>query len=429
MGQARASAKALLRDHDGLRRWYRSARTTALHSRFRRQQRRGVLPGVIVFECFGGRSATGSPWALYEAILADPRFAACRFVWVLRADTPAEHLRSSDAVKSGRTSIVVHDTTAHLRAYARAQVWISCSILPPAVEPSAQQTYLQTWHGTPFKRIGQDVVEGTETAMEAKSEIDARYLAEGRKATWFLSSSPFTTTAFASAFGMPAAAPTPLREVGNPRNDVLLAPPATRQTQAARVRARLGIPAGRRVVLYAPTWRDDQHDVRTGYVFSPEIDLDRLRAEFGADTVLLFRAHYLVSNALDLTPWSPWALDVSAEPDVNNLLLVADVLVTDYSSVFFDYALLDRPIVFYMYDVDHYAARLRGFYLDLADLPGPVAHTGEELVPGLRTALTDPGTGSLARRRLNATYSTWDDGQATGRVLDLLAGVVDVSAP
>lgn len=305
----------------------------------------------------------------------------------------------------------------YYRTYGRAAVWISNSILAPELLPRAGQTYLQTWHGTPLKRIGLDVIDTTQTAMNGKAEIDQRYRDEARKIGVFLSAGSFTTRAFASAFDLPAHGPrSPLVETGNPRNDVLAT--ATEADRAA-ARERLGIRAGKRVLLYAPTWRDDQHDSRSGYVYEQPLDLAALRAGLGEDCVLLFRAHYLVTNVIDFDSYGGFVRDVSGVDDINELCLAGDVFITDYSSVLFDFALLDRPMIFYMYDLDRYENALGGFYLPVTDVPGPIVRTQDELHAALRAP--DLGAGERGRRaELNRRMSPYDDGAVCRRVLDLI---------
>jgi CDP-glycerol glycerophosphotransferase len=404
---------AVLKRLPRLRARYRAVATWARHLRSRWRTRSGIDHDLIVFECFVGRSYAGSPRALYEAMLTDPRYGSARFVWAFR---DVAHADGFAPLADPRTAIVRWRSGEYYRAFARARVWVSNSIISPELRPRPEQLYVQTWHGTPLKRIGLDVVESTETAMNAKREIDDRYRVEGRKVGAFLSASKFTTEVFASAFGLPAGDGS-FVETGNPRNDVL-AGAGPDDTRAAR--ERLGLPAGKRVLLYAPTWRDDQHSSRSGYVYSHVLDVDALRAALGEDWLVLFRLHYLVTNTIDFARYDGFLRDVSGLDDINDLCIASDVLVTDYSSVYFDYALLDRPMVFYMYDLDRYSTSLRGFYLPIEDVPGPIARTQDEL----HAALADPELGAkYAERRadLVATMAPHDDGHAAQRVLDLIA--------
>ena len=404
---------AVLKRLPRLRARYRALATWARHLRSRWRTRGGIDADLIVFECFVGRSDAGSPRALYEAMLTDPRYETARFAWAFRDPAHADGFaRLADA----RTSIVRWRSAEYYQAFGRARVWVSNSIISPELRPRPSQLYVQTWHGTPLKRIGLAVVETTETAMNAKREIDERYRVEGRKIGAFVSAAPFTTQVFAGAFGLPAE-DGPFVETGNPRNDALV---AAGPDEVQAVRDRLGIPAGKKVALYAPTWRDDQHSSRSGYVYSPVLDLDALRAALGDEWVVLFRLHYLVTNSIDFARYDGFVRDVSGEDDINELCIASDVLITDYSSVYFDYALLDRPIVFFMYDLERYSSALRGFYLPVEDVPGPIARTQDELV----AALLDPGLAEKYaehRADLVATMAPHDDGHAAQRLLDLIA--------
>ncbi len=419
----KAVAVDVLMHNPRLRLRYRGLRGRLRSGRYRWYARGGRDDRLIVFESFVGRNYSGSPRALYEAALVDPRFAGCRFVWAFR--DPA-HAAAFPALSDPRTTIVANGSGDYYRAFGRARAWVSNSIIAPELVPRAGQHYLQTWHGTPFKRIGLDVVATTEAALNGKAEIDERYRVDAGKITTFLSAATFTTRVFASAFGLPeTGAGSPFLETGNPRNDALAT--ATPDDVAA-ARGRLGIAPGTRVVLYAPTWRDDQYDLRSGYVYDQPLDIGRLRAALGEGWLLLYRAHYIVSNVSDFAEHAGFARDVSGIDDINELALASDVLVTDYSSVYFDYALLDRPMIFYMYDLERYSSRLRGFYLPIEDVPGAIVTTQDALA----AALLDPdlpARDAARRAELNATMSPHDDGGAGRRVLDLLAGLAPAEAP
>ena len=180
------------------------------------------------------------------------------------------------------------------------------------------------------------------------------------------------------------------------------------------------MPEGKRVVLYAPTFRDTEHSGSVGYTFRAELDFDLLRERLGDDTVVLFRPHYLVANSFDFARYEGFVIDASAILDINDLYVVSDALVTDYSSVFFDYVNLDRPIIFYMYDLEQYASELRGFYLDLDELPGPIVRTAEDLVVSLSAESLADTSWQEARMRAKRRFAYDDDGRAAQRVIDLV---------
>jgi CDP-glycerol glycerophosphotransferase (TagB/SpsB family) len=199
----------------------------------------------------------------------------------------------------------------------------------------------------------------------------------------------------------------PIWQEGYPRNDVL-----SDVTRAAQVRAAAGIPAGARVVLYAPTWRDD----RTEMV--DFVDLAALARDLGDDHVLLVRGHSrTLPHGHDLL--GEGLIDVTSYPDMADLLLVADLLVTDYSSVMFDYAATARPIVFFTPDLAHYSSDLRGFYFDLlAEAPGPVVSTRDELRDAVRSSIGGQPEFADRAAAWRERFTPLDDGSAGRRVVE-----------
>jgi CDP-glycerol glycerophosphotransferase len=265
-------------------------------------------------------------------------------------------------------------------------------------------TYLQTWHGTPMKRIHHDVLWAPEGRL-ARLDRDI--------AKWdvLLSPNRVSTPRLRRAFRFGGD----LWETGYPRNDVLLSAEAERRRRS--VREHLGLADGRTVVLYAPTWRDDEFfadgDAPIGYGLDVHAYVDAMPA----DHELLVRAHNIVS-ARSSRDNPPGVRDVTHYPDVRDLYLAADVLVTDYSSVMFDFALTGKPMVFFAYDLENFRDQVRGFYFDFVpDAPGPVVNTLEGLVDSLTSV--DSWRPDHRRRyeAFLATYSALEDGAAVDRVL------------
>ena len=172
-----------------------------------------------------------------------------------------------------------------------------------------------------------------------------------------------------------------LLEMGYPRNDDLV---KFSDMDCEKARQELRIPKGKKVILYAPTWRENQHLPGEGYQFQLPVDFKRWREVLGEEYVVLFRAHYFISNSFDFEAFQGFVYDVSQMDDINPLYLAADVLITDYSSVFFDYANLRRPILFFMYDYEQYKHEMRDFYFDIHMLPGPVLMNQEEVLKTLK---------------------------------------------
>lgn len=293
-------------------------------------------------------------------------------------------------------------------ALARARVVVVDDYFFPAyVTPRRPGTLLvQTWHASgAFKRIGHSVRDasfGADAALTERVTIHAGY-------DLCLVGSPTAAPHYAEAFGLPLER---FRwDLGIPRTDLFFDAPR-RAAAEAEVRRRYDIPAGRRVILWAPTFRGD----RVTEARDPAaLDLATLARELGSDHLLLVRLHPFVRARTDVPPAAAgFVRDVSDHPDINELMLVADVLVTDYSSAVFEFSLLERPMAFFAPDLGAYE-RERGFYSGYGPwVPGPVFEETGALARWLRDGRWD----AERVRRFAATSFAVADGHATERLVD-----------
>jgi CDP-glycerol glycerophosphotransferase len=269
------------------------------------------------------------------------------------------------------------------------------------------QTVVQTWHGVGLKRIGLDIER---VRFANKSYLDNIRI-EADNTDFVVSPNPFTSPILRRAFAVKGE----LLETGAPRNDIFYAPDI--EQRRARVRQRLGLgTTGSRIILYAPTWRDHVHH-RGRYRLDLHVDLVWLASELGDGYAVLFRKH---SNIVDNLPpqMSRAVLDVSDYPDIQELLLVADVLITDYSTLMFDFANTGRPMIFYTYDLEHYRETLRGFYIDFEnEVPGPLVWSEAEVIDAVRASNTLMTQYARPYEQFVELYCCWDDGLATKRVV------------
>ena len=169
--------------------------------------------------------------------------------------------------------------------------------------------------------------------------------------------------------------------MGYPRNDYLY---KVTESETAQLKSKYGIAKNKKVVLYAPTFRDNKYSATAGFQLENHMDFAQAKEALGDDYVILFRAHYFISGKLDLSAYEGFVIDVSKVEDINELYVISDILVTDYSSVFFDYANLRRPIIFFMNDYEEYKNQTRDFYLDVAELPGKVTKKQEEVFAAIK---------------------------------------------
>ena len=190
-----------------------------------------------------------------------------------------------------------------------------------------------------------------------------------------------------------------------------------------RSKKEIGVPLDKKVVLYAPTWRDDEFYSRGKYKFTLQLNLEKMKEELGDDYIVLLRMHYFIASQMDISEFEGFAYDFSNYDDIAELYLVSDILITDYSSVFFDYANLKRPILYYTYDLEKYRDTLRGFYIDIeTEVPGPLLRSTDEVIDAIKNIndIRDRYQG-----RYEAFYNRfchWDDGKATKKTIEQVFG-------
>ena len=348
----------------------------------------------VVYHSFAGHYSD-NPRALYERLATRPDL---EHVWLadpLHAAAFPSEVKTMDPGDPGVPGLL-----------ASADVLVANTHTDHDWEKRAATTYLQTWHGTPLKRIHHDVLWAPEGRLE-RLDLDV--------AQWDLLLSPnaASTPRLASAFGYGGR----IAETGYPRNDALLAPDADRVRELTR--AHLGIEPRQTAVLYAPTWRDREVFGGEGRLVMP-VDLAALRAALPDEVVVLVRAHNMMTTRYDALSL-PGVVDCSLHPDIRDLYLAADALLTDYSSAMFDFAVTGKPIVFSAPDLETFAGTLRGFYFDLLPVaPGPVTRSLDETAAALSDLSAVGQEHAAAYAAFQATYCSLEDGHATDRVLELL---------
>ncbi|HEY7631007.1 MAG TPA: CDP-glycerol glycerophosphotransferase family protein, partial [Thermoleophilaceae bacterium] len=315
-----------------------------------------IEPKTVLFDSWRGKYADNPRAVSEELHRRDPSF---RQIWVLEEDDP---------LLPKYVEPVVPCTWSHLAWLGRAQYVVSNGGMPIYWRKKPGQRYLQTWHGSPLKKLAFDI----ENPQWARAERYLRHFSRDVE-SWdmLLSQSTFASEVQRGCFRYEG----PILESGYPRNDLLVAPDSA--AARAATRARLGIEGDARVVLWAPTWRDS-------YTFDLDLDLGAVADQLGPGTVFLLRAHNHVAKTVAAQP-HPRVIDVSRIPDPREILLASDAMIADYSSIIFDFAITRKPIILFIHDIEHYRDELRGMYVDLeAEAPGPMVRTVPELVSALR---------------------------------------------
>ena len=368
-------------------------RQTALQRHYRAALRQPIDPDLAVFAAYWYRGYQCNPRAIYER--ARELVPGMRGVWVVKRDTRAS---IPDGVEH-----VVAGTREYFDVLARARTFVNNVNFPNHLVKREGTIHVMTHHGTPLKHMGLDL----QHAAGAGGKMDFNALMR-RCARWdfSVSSNEFSTLVWERVY------PTSYEslEVGYPRNDVLA---RAGDEDVQRARADLGIRPDQQAILYAPTHRDYQ----PGYV--PVLDVAAVADALGREHVLMARLHYFYDSdpLLRRLHREGRIRDVAAHPSVEQLCLAADVLVTDYSSIMFDYAVLDRPIVIHAPDWEAYRT-LRGTYFDLlAEPPGVVARSEPELIEALRSGAAAAEPAERARAAFRERFCALEDGRAAERVV------------
>lgn len=356
-----------------------------------------IKENFIFLESFLGKNYSDSPKYIYEYMIKNNM--DYKFVWSFREpiDIPGKHIQ------------VKRFSLRYFYYLARSKYWISNSRLPKYLLKRKGNIYLQTWHGTPLKKLVFDM----DDVFSADPKYKKNFYEQSRRWDFLSSPNKYSTQIFRSAFKYNKE----FLEYGYPRNDILYQ--KNTKEKIISLKKEMGIPLDKKVILYAPTWRDDEYYSRGKYKFTLKLDLENLQKHLGTDYIILLRMHYFIASELDISDFQGFAYNFSSYNDIAELYLVSDILITDYSSVFFDYANLRRPILFFTYDLEKYRNQLRGFYIDMEkEVPGPLLMNNQEV---LNAILNINKVNEEYRERYEQFYNRfclWDDGNATKRTVE-----------
>lgn len=312
-----------------------------------------VKPKTAIFASFGGRKFNDSPRALYDEMRKRKEFDDWTFIWCFV--NPDEH----DVPRGKKIKI---DTFDFFKLLLSSSVWVSNSEMDRGIKLNLKRNIrIETWHGTPLKKICGEENETSVEKVVVKGEPDGD--------TIRCAQSEFDRVIFARIFHAKKEA---ILLCDLPRNDELLRYDSEKLKE---IRSKLGIQEGKKVILYTPTYRE--YISLDDYIVP--MNMDVWEKELSSDYVLLIRAHYIVSKKLELVE-NDFVKDVSAYPSLNDLYAIADMMISDYSSTFFDYSILDKPMLCFAYDRTEYETH-RGLYMDLdANLPCPICSSENEII-------------------------------------------------
>lgn len=296
---------------------------------------------LILFNSFAGRKYDDSPKEIYEEIIKDDRFKEYKIVWAFH--NPEKH-------KINGAKVIKTDTLEYFITALKSRVWITNSSVERGLDFKNKNTfYLNTWHGTPLKKMGSDIqTDNKSFKSKSKNKVDTMN-----------AQSDYEANIFSRVFNIPR---NHFLEVGLPRNDKLINYSCKTRSD---IRARLDIPSNKKVILYAPTFREYEKDKNNGCVLKPPMNLKKWENKLSDEYILLFRAHYEVSKVMEINN-NYFVRDMTNYNSLNDLMIASDILVSDYSSIFFDYSLMNKPMLYFTYDYEKYSSH-RGMYFDIRE--------------------------------------------------------------
>lgn len=365
-----------------------------------------VKDNWVFCESFFGKSYSDSPKYVYEYLQKNYP-GKYRFIWVIdnkKSKIPYKH------TKVKRFSI------GYCYYLARCKYYIFNSRQPVWIKKREGNVFLQTWHGTPLKKLVFDL----EDINSATPRYKKQTYKQSRSWDYLVAANQYSSDIFRRCFMYDKV----MLETGYPRNDIMHYD--NKEEITRELKEKLGIPKDKKTILYAPTWRDDEYYTKGQYKFSLKLDLNLMRERMGDEYVILLRTHYFIADSLDVTGLEDFAFNFSDYDDISELYLISDYLITDYSSVFFDYANLKRPMLFFTYDLEKYRDVLRGFYIDIEEeLPGPLLFTTEEIIDAFGRIDEIEEEYKEKFDVFYEKYCSWEDGHASRKVANQVFALED----
>jgi CDP-glycerol glycerophosphotransferase len=366
-----------------------------------------VLPinnRVIFFESNVGRNYSSNPKYVYEEMIKMGLDKEFKCIWSLE-DITLKIPGNAKKVKRARLS--------YLYYIAIAKIWVCDTRMPTFLIKRPETTYIQLWHGTPLKKLAMDM--DVLKMSEGLELSEYKRLFKENTKTWdyLISQSNYTTKKFRSSFNFKNK----IINTGFPRNDILFKKNNSNSINSIKI--NYNIPINKKVILYAPTWRDDEFYRNGIYKFYSKIDFDYLKKELSDTHIIIIKLHYLVIDSIDWSRYKGFIYVMDHLVDIQEIYLISDVLITDYSSVMFDYSILKRPMIIYTEDYEKYKNKLRGFYFNIfEEFPGPIVKNTNDLVESIK---------NYDKKKYDAQYNiflnkftSFDDGNASSRIVQLI---------
>ncbi|KMK77407.1 CDP-glycerol glycerophosphotransferase family protein [Alkalihalobacillus pseudalcaliphilus] len=350
----------------------------------------------VIFQSFYGNSYACNPRAIYEEMVKQR--SDLDAIWVIK-DKHTEILGTAKKVKPF--------SLMYFYYMASSKFLVNNGNFPDFFEKKDGMVYLQTWHGTPLKKLGYDISPSSASYGENTSP---QLMKRVKKWDYLIGPNEYTSEILSRAYDFNKE----VLNVGYPRNDIFYQ--NNIETKAGEIKRILNIPPDKKVILYAPTWRDNEKK-HEPYEF--KFDIENFYKKFGDEYVLLLRLHYFDAARFHVSGYEDFIYNVTYYNDIKELYLISDILITDYSSVMFDYANLNRPIIFFAFDLMRYGSQIRGFYFDfLNEAPGPIVQTEAELLDVIQNIDGVHNDYQQLYQDFRKRFCHLEDGNASQRVIE-----------
>lgn len=332
----------------------------------------------ILFVSFGGKKYDDSPQSIYEKMITMKEFEGYEFVWAF-VNTKSDIL--------GNAKIVKIDSVSYFYHALSSKFWVVNVSAERGLNFKRKKTIcINSWHGTPLKKIyGEENANQTPKIMKKPERFDL-----------VCAQSEYDQKIYSRIFNMKMD---DIIISDLPRNDKLL---KYTKDDIAFIKEKLEINQKKKVILYVPTYREYSRDSANACYFMPPLDFRKWESTLGNEYVLLFRAHYLVVKSMNIEE-NEFVREVSQYPQMSELYAISDIMISDYSSAFFDYAILERPELCFAYDLKEYEEK-RGMYINIAEeLPCTVDDNEDAILQHI--ANMDYKKASEMTRQFKAKYA------------------------
>lgn len=364
----------------------------------------------VLFESFHGSKINDNPYFIYKEIIKEHPEMYQKLFWGIKGSSLKMMRKQYPELQ-----LIKRWSLKWVYISATANYWIMNVRMPTWWRKNKGTEYLQTWHGTPLKQLALDMDNIAIPGMNLE-KYKKEFQSEASRWNYLIAPNEYTYKIFERAFKFKNT----FLKTGYPRNDLLFQKNNEFYIRKLKNKLLGSKYLDKKIITYAPTWRDHDSIDQGKYRFGWGFNLSNLMSKLPEDIVLVIRPHYLISEKINLDQYNGRVLDLR-DVDMDELYLITDALITDYSSVMFDYSLLKRPILFFPYDFELYKKELRGFYFDYkTELPGPILYNETDLIKYI-IQFKDNNFKIEDEDRYNqflSKFATWENGTASEQVIE-----------